>query len=208
MNKELLGELMRKSTHIGALAVPIMFVLLEREAALWIVTGAALIALTQDLLRIYHPAARKVIYRFWGYIYRRWELKRLSGASYILIAAALSLFLFEKHIAALVMVYIIVGDTAAVFIGKMWGRHLIYSRRNPDGTVRKKTLEGTLAFLLSTIVAALFMPQVPLLWKMLGALMATLVELLSFFIDDNFSVPFVVGLILQLAIYGDVVAAV
>jgi len=200
---KLRGELLRKGTHIGALIIPVMFLYLPRETALWIVIAGAIVALLQDILRIYHPAVRRAIYRIMGDIYRRWELKRLSGAAYILCAATLAAFIFEKHIAALVMVYIIVGDTAAVFVGRAFGKHIIYTRRNPDGTLRKKTIEGTAAFFIASAIAALFIPQIPLLWKLLGALIATIVELASFFIDDNITVPIIVGAILQFAIHGE-----
>ena len=199
---KLRGELLRKGTHIGALIIPVIFLYLPRETALWMVIAGAIVALLQDILRIYHPAVRKAIYRMMGDIYRRWELKRLTGATYILSAAALAIIMFEKHIAALVMVYIIVGDTAAVFVGRAFGKHIIYARRNPDGTLRKKTIEGTTAFFVASAIAAMFIPQVPLVWKILGAFIATLVELVSFFIDDNITVPIIVGIILQFAIYG------
>ena len=196
------GEILRKGTHIGALIIPIMFLHLPRETSLWIVTLGAVVALTQDILRIYHRGFRKFIYRFWGDIYREWEVKRFTGAGYILPAAALSIYFFHPKIAALVMVYIIVGDTAAVFVGRLWGRHTIYSRRNPDGTVRRKTVEGTLAFFISALAAGFFVPSVEWQWNLIGAALATIVEMASFFIDDNITVPLIVGTVLQLGIYG------
>jgi len=198
----MLGELLRKSTHIGALIIPVIIILLARKTSLWIVTGGAAIALTQDILRIYNRKFRKFIYKFWGKIYRRWEIKRFTGASYILSAAALSIFLFDKKIAALVMIYIIVGDTAAVFVGKLWGKHTIYARRNPDGTFRKKTVEGTAAFFIFAFIAGLFIPDIPFHWNILGAFVATIIELVSFCIDDNITVPLITGAIIQLSIYG------
>ncbi len=196
------GELMRKGTHLIALVIPVGFILISRDIAIWLITIAAAIALIHDFLRIYNKGFQKFIYALWGKMYRRWEIKRLGGSSYILIGAALALFLFDPAIAALGMVYIIIGDTAAVFVGKMWGRHTIYARRNPDNTFRRKTLEGSCAFCISAAIAGLFIPGIPLIWKLVGALIASLVELLSFFIDDNFSVPIITGVIIQLAIYG------
>lgn len=202
------GELIRKGTHIGALIIPVMFLLLKRNTALWLVTIGACIALIHDLLRIYHSGFRRFIYRLLGDIYRRWEIKRLGGSTYILGAAALSLFLFNKNIAALVMVFITVGDTAAVFVGTFWGRHTIYRRRNSDGSVRKKTIEGAMAFFISSAMVSLFVPSVPIMWKIVGAFIATVIELISFFIDDNFTVPLITGIILQLGIHGAIVASV
>lgn len=200
---KLLGEIMRKGTHLVALAIPLGFILLPRELALWLITIAAIINLVHEILRLHHKGFRKFIYNFWGKIYRIWEDKRFAGSSYILTGAALALFLFHQNIAALVMVYIIVGDTAAVFIGKLWGRHTIYARRNQDGTFRKKTVEGSTAFFVASALAGLFIPGISLTWKLAGAAMATVIELISFCLDDNFTVPIIVGSILQLAIYGE-----
>ncbi|RKZ27748.1 hypothetical protein DRQ26_02535 [bacterium] len=205
---KLRGEILRKGTHIGALIVPIIFLVFDRNVALWITYIGAVVAITIDLLRIYNRRFRKFIYHLMGDVYRRWETKRLGGSSYILVAAVLSLFLFDNKIAALVMVFIILGDTAAVFVGTFFGRHLIYSHRNSDGSVRKKTLEGTIAFFVASVLGAIFVPGVTFMWKFVGAALATAVELGSFFIDDNFSVPLIVGAVLQLAIYGNFVASV
>ncbi len=202
------GELLRKGTHIVALIVPFMFLQLKRSTALWLVSIGAVVALLQDILRIYNKGFRRFLYRAVGEIYRRWEMKRLGGASYILIAGALSLFLFDEKVAALSMVFIIVGDTAAVFIGTKWGKHALYKRRNPDSTIRKKTIEGTAAFLVSSLMASLFVPGIPPLWKVVGAFIATAVEVGSYFIDDNFSVPIITGMVLQVGIYGKLVMSV
>ncbi|MCD6531510.1 hypothetical protein J7K99_03600 [bacterium] len=196
------GEILRKGTHIGALIIPIMFLHLSKETSLWIVTLGAVVALGQDILRVYHRGFRKFIYHFWGNIYRKWEIKRFTGAGYILPAAALSIYFFHPQVAALVMTYIIIGDTAAVFVGKLWGRHTIYVRRNPDGTVRRKTVEGTSAFFVSSFIAGFFIPGIGLWWNLLGAALATIVEMISFSIDDNITVPMIVGTVLQLGIYG------
>ncbi len=186
-----------------ATIIPLMFLFLPRRYAFIIVLSGTIISLAQDFLRIFNPIFRKLIYRFWGDIYRRWEIKRLGGATYILFASVISIFLFEEHIAALVMIYIIYGDTAAAFAGKFWGNHIIYKIRNVDGTFRKKTIEGTVAFFIGAFVAGMFVPDISFIWKLAGATLACLVEVASFFIDDNLTVPIVVGLIIQFAIYGE-----
>ncbi len=199
---KLSGELLRKGTHIGALIIPAMFLVFPRNVSVWIIAIGALVSLTQDILRIYNKKFRKFIYNFWGNIYRRWEIRRLGGASYILCAAVVSIFFFKQNIAALVMIYTSVGDTFAVFIGTYFGKNTIYSHRNSDGSFRKKTIEGTSAFFISALLAGFLVPSIPVLWNFIGASLATAVECFSFFIDDNFTVPIVTGVVLQLALYG------
>lgn len=126
----------------------------------------------------------------------------MTGSTYLLTGGALSLYLFEPNIAAVSTGFIIVGDIFAAFVGKIYGRHVIYSHRNSDCTIRKKTWEGSSAFFVGALITGLCVPGISLLDTFLGAAVATLVELVSFFIDDNFSVPIAVGIFLQFIMHG------
>lgn len=196
------GEIMRKGTHIVALSIPLGFLLIPRDVALCIIVCVALGSALHDFLRVHHKPFRKFIYRLWGKMYRRWELRRMTGSTYLLTGGALSLYLFEPNIAAISTGFIIVGDIFAAFVGKIYGRHVIYSHRNSDCTIRKKTWEGSSAFFVGALITGLCVPGISLLDTFLGAAVATLVELVSFFIDDNFSVPIAVGIFLQFIMHG------
>lgn len=196
------GEIMRKGTHIVALSIPLGFLFIPRGVALCIIVCVALGSALHDFLRVHHKPFRKFIYRLWGKMYRRWELRRMTGSTYLLTGGALSLYLFEPNIAAVSTGFIIVGDIFAAFVGKIYGRHVIYSHRNSDCTIRKKTWEGSSAFFVGALITGLCVPGISLLDTFLGAAVATLVELVSFFIDDNFSVPIAVGIFLQFIMHG------
>lgn len=191
-----LGEIARKGTHIGVLIITFTFLHFPRDIALITVFAGAIIALTQDLLRIYNPAFRRFVYRSWGKIYRSWEQKRLGGAVYILTAASLTILFFEPRIAGIVMAYISVGDTLAVFTGRRYGKILLWQNRNKDGTVRRKTLEGSIAFFIGAFLAGFLVPSVPLKWNIIGAFVATIVEACSLWVDDNLTVPVITGAVM------------
>ena len=65
------------------------------------------------------------------------------------------------------MIIIILGDTAAYFVGKFWGKHLLAPKASP-----RKTWEGTFGGFVFAGLGALFVQQVLipdiLLWKAVG----------------------------------------
>lgn len=86
------------------------------------------------------------------------------------------------------------GDPAAAFIGRKWGRIKL---------VHNRSLEGTTAFFVVAAIAiatvlSLFHGNLPLsvrvVTALIGALVGALVELFSGSVDDNFSIPLFVGL--------------
>ena len=126
---------------------------------------------------------------------------RPSGAPY-LIAGALTVTILFPHIIAMTALSImLVGDTFAALIGRKLGQHKIN-----HGT---KSIEGSIAFwLFSFIVLILFwhtgnQPLPFLLCGTLGITLATFAEIYEnhLHIDDNFSIPVIVGLCLLVARY-------
>ena len=96
---------------------------------------------------------------------------------------------FERETAAAALMYLIVGDTLAAIVGKAWGRTRIYG---------KKTLEGFLAGLVSSFLAAwALVPGVGPGPLAIAALAAAIVEVLPIPVDDNFRIPLVAGLVLE-----------
>tara|TARA_B100001559_G_C15954288_1_gene373542 strand:- start:254 stop:508 length:255 start_codon:yes stop_codon:yes gene_type:complete len=81
------------------------------------------------------------------------------------------------------------SDTAAAIIGKMYGKTKIF----------KKTLEGSLAFFITSLIIILVMiPEVNLGLGLVAILAATIVESLPISVDDNLSVPLIIALILSI----------
>jgi len=81
-----------------------------------------------------------------------------------------------------------VGDTVAAIVGKSAGRIRIFG----------KTLEGSLACLLICFGITLFLPEVPFHVAIVGALVATIFELLPIPLDDNFRIPLSAGFAMEL----------
>ncbi len=110
--------------------------------------------------------------------------------TYFVLSAFLVFTIFPPNIALASLLFLTFGDALSTLVGVNWGRHIVY---------RKKSLEGTTAFFLSTLLFALVisrMPRYPLSLPVgiTGGLVASLTELFSVPPDDNFSVTILSGI--------------
>jgi len=185
-------ELWRKGTHMGALVIPCGYHILNlsKQRMLTIMIPIAVAMLVIDISRLRQWAFwRNFAAKIGGRMVRGHELAGdFTGATYILLSVCLTVALYSRPIAVAALTFIIVGDTFAALIGRKFGRHRF----------GRKSIEGSLACLAGTVVAALLIPGLPLPVALAGAVVATVTEALSVKIDDNISVPIVSGLAMTL----------
>ena len=191
-------ELVRKLIHLTSLSIPVVYYFIPRETAALILGILTFFAIVLDLARYFSPWIGKIFYKIFGFLLRRHEVdhkkKNLNGATYVLISGFLGVLLFPKVIFVTAFTILIVGDTMAALIGRKYGKH----------NFMFKSLEGTLAFFISSCIVVLFTPKVAYLTQefvigFVGAFIGALVENISFkYIDDNMSIPFSVGFIMWL----------
>lgn len=182
------AEMIRKGIHLFALVIPIGYYFLPFSIAITSVLVASLIAVLFDLSRFKGWRLWHLTSRLMGPIIRDHEFKGgFTGATYILTTSTLSIFLFPKTIAIAAMVFIIIGDTAAALIGRIYGKHRL---------VKGKSIEGSLACLLSLVGATFLIPGLPLWAGFAGAFAGTAAEAFSGRLDDNFTVQIVSGLVM------------
>ncbi|MCD6098121.1 hypothetical protein J7K18_04425 [bacterium] len=187
--KRIIWEVLRKLVHLGALVIPTLYWFLPWKFSITVLSLVTFGVVLADVSRLIHTPLTRFIYRKVGHMLRRHEYKKFTGASYILTASLLVILVFPKPIAVTVLVYIIVGDTAASIFGKLFGRTKL---------TRGKSLEGSLAFLTFAFLASVPVPYVPTTTKFLGAMFATFIEFLPLKLDDNLTVPVLTGLFLKI----------
>jgi glycerol-3-phosphate acyltransferase PlsY len=104
-----------------------------------------------------------------------------------MIAALISVLVFDKMIAVSALSFLVIGDTAAAVVGKRFGKKLFWG----------KSLAGSFAcFVCCLLIGYALLTNE---WVILaGALTATIVEALPVPMDDNMRVPIASGLIMQL----------
>lgn len=180
----------RKAIHIFALVMPLGLWFVPVHIARWVLFGFFLLLASIDISRWGDTRLSRFLRRRLHMVLRPHERKRFTGGTYILAAGALCSLLFAKPIAVAVLICIIVGDTAAVFVGRSIGRIHI----------GKKTLEGSLAFFVASLLCILWIPGLSLEIKLLGAAVAAVVEALPIPMDDNITVPLLAGAAMTLAL--------
>jgi dolichol kinase len=195
------AEIIRKSIHLFALAIPVAYYFISRKTALTILIPLALAFGLTDLARLSIPAVGALYNRFFGFLLRRHETRttkpHLNGATFVLVSSIICIWLFPKVIVITAFAILIISDTAAALIGRRFGRH----------PFRTKTVEGTTAFLLTALLVVGVAPKISYvpaeyLIGALAAILATLVEAFSGeLIDDNLSVPITICIVMWI-LYG------
>jgi dolichol kinase len=182
-------ELRRKLIHMGSLVIPISYVFVSKPMAIVVLLPVTAFFLSCDIIRRYNQTVRLIYEKHLiGTVVREKEEDRLVGSTYFMIGVSLSVCLLDKPIAILSILVLIVSDTVAALVGTSLGKTPLFG---------PKTLEGSLAFLLSAVLIVLFYPGVPLGCGLAGAFLATLAESLPLPLDDNVVIPLAMGLTVQ-----------
>jgi len=180
-------ELGRKAIHLGALVMPMGLWFIPSEYARPALFAAFLISASIDITRWTDTRFSRWLKNLLHLVLRPHEDDRFSGGTHILAAGALCAILFAKPIAVAALICIILGDTAAAFVGMSIGRIKIFWN---------KTLEGSLAFFVASLLGILWIPGLSLQAKVIGAATAAFVEALPIRIDDNITVPLAAGAVM------------
>lgn len=154
----------------------------DRKETLILTGGIVIFFLLLDLIRLFSKRINVFVFKNIKNLYKSKEYKKFSSITIFLFATFLTILLFDEAIAILAVSFLIFGDFFSKFFGIQFGRTKIF----------EKTLEGSLAHfnacLLSGYILLHFVP-IPLPIFLVGALVASLSEVLPLGVNDNFSVP-------------------
>lgn len=190
---DLRGEIGRKALHLLSLALPAGMIFLPYAPTLVALVLLSVVAMAAEVARDRSAAVHAWIDRWLGWMMRPDERKPGSGfcgATWVVVTAALLLAAFEPFVAALALTIGLVGDAAAALVGRTVGR-ISLGRTG-------RTLEGSLAFVLTGIGVAALAGGFAWPVRMAAVLGAALVEALPLPVNDNLAVPFAAALALSL----------
>ena len=186
-------ELVRKAIHLCSLSIPVVYSFVPKSFALQLLGPVALFFLSVDLARLYIPSFAPVFYKVFGWLLRRKEqttaVKRLNGATNVLLSACLCILIFPKLITITAFAILIIADSTSALIGRRFGKRKFF----------EKSLEGSLAFLISAMAVVMVTPKIAHDWReyvigFFAAAIGAVVEAGSTKIDDNISIPLSVGM--------------
>ena len=188
------AERNRKLIHIGSGAIALGYALTSRDTTLAVLAILLALMILAEAARLGTPWGARTYNRFFGLMTRPEESRTLTGASFLLAGAVLTVVVFPAVIAIPALLFMSWGDAAAALVGQKYGR-----RKWAQG----KTVEGSLACLVVCLLIVVPF-ELSLAVKFSGAVAATIAELLPWgFLNDNLAVPlFSGGVMLSMMVTG------
>ena len=173
-----------------SIALPALFL---TKAALLIFLGLiTFAALFLEVLRFSNKGINEWFLSLLKPLLREYETSRVTGASHMFVASLVAFIVFERDIAMLALCFLAVGDALATIVGKY------LSKKSYPG----KTLEGGLACFVSCVVTGLvfYYAGFNVHWAtvLVGAIVATVVEVVPLPVNDNLTMPLIAGLAMTL----------
>lgn len=197
-------ELKRKLIHLSSLwMVFAVYLIPSRPVA----AGLFAFLLAATLISEHaYACGWPVLAPLYGFLFGRMLRKKpepgawiVSGGSYVLMAALLVTVLYEREAAGGAMTVMLTGDAAAALIGRRFGRHKAPNNKSWEGVAAFLVVSG---IALGTYLALIGAPAALYLGGAIALFPACAAELFErqLHVDDNFSIPVVVGAGLQIAL--------
>ena len=170
------------------IVVPIWVYIMPHTTALLGLILATFATVAVDLLRLSDRRLRRFFLRLFRSVIRPHEEEHLLGSTHYMIAALLSVVVFDHVIAIAALAFLVLGDAAAAIIGKRFGTPGLWGK-SPQGSMA--------CFVVCLLVG---WPLLGSFWlAMVGAVTATVAEAMPSPLDDNMRVPIFGGMAMQLA---------
>ena len=182
-------EFYRKLIHLSSSCIPFMLWYFGKDTFQpWIISCAIILPILD-----YGRRHNKFLYRIYSNLFitftRPIEQGILSGASWVIIGAAVTIFIFNENTAIIGLLVLSIADSAAAIVGIKFGKTQLFS----------KSLEGSAAFFITSIIIVFSLSSAAAYVNFIAVIAATVVELFSTpRINDNLLIPMVLALILTI----------
>ncbi len=174
----------RRLFHLTAgSTIPLAGIFTPENLMVWALAALSAGGLGMDLARFRIGWLNRFFLRWLAPLLKSNEASRVTGATYMALAALAVFWVFERPVAVAALLFLSLGDPAAALVG----------RRMPDPRIFGKSPGGTAAFIgvsWAVVGALVATGVVEYHWGfMAGAVAAGLAELAPLPIDDNLTVP-------------------
>ena len=187
------NEISRKLLHLTALIIPVAYLKINNLFFVnSFITFLFLSIIFLELMKKNNTIIWKIFNSFFKHFIRKYEYKKPMGSSYMIFSFFLIILFFNKTIVATSMFITIISDALAAIIGLGYGKLK---------TINNKTLEGSYAFLVSTIIILFISTtSLSLYVIIIISIIITAIEAFTPMEYDNLTVPIFSAIILTLVI--------
>ena len=182
-------EFDRKLLHLASSSIPFMLWYFGKDSFQpWIIAIAIILPILD-----YGRRNNKSLYRIYSKLFigltRPIEQGILSGASWVIIGSAITIYIFNENSAIIGLLVLSISDSAAAIIGIKFGKTQLFS----------KSLEGSAAFFITAAIIVFTISPAAFYINFIAVLTASVVELFATpRINDNLLIPIVTAFILTL----------
>jgi len=166
---------------------------LDHKQLVYILGAMVSVLYILEQIRLNYPDLRdKLAWTFEVFLRAEERLKESAAIPYVM-GILLTVLSFPKIVALISVYTLAIGDPLSALVGIKFGKHRIF---------QGKSLEGSLAFLLSAFACAFFVLALSageFHWTMMAASLiiasgSTIFEMLPIRLDDNLTIPLFTGL--------------
>ncbi|MGQ9618630.1 MAG: hypothetical protein ACUVUG_06695, partial [Candidatus Aminicenantia bacterium] len=164
----------------------VLFIIIDhiygKKSSLLLIGIVTLVFLIFDLTRLAYGKIERFIVSELKYLIKKSEVRKFSSMTLILFASFPIFLIFSNDIAYLSFTFLVFGDIFSKIYGMKFRRKKIMGER---------TLEGSISYFVGSVWASYplcLLIGVDIKILLIGAIIASLVELFSIGLDDNFSV--------------------
>ena len=180
-------EVYRKIIHIFSSSIAILLYILGKDILLPYLLLSAIIFPGFDFARKYIPIIKKIYFMLFRNVTRPQEYQNLSGASWVFIGAACTLFLFNENVTIIALLVMSISDSAAAIIGIRYGKTKLFN----------KSLEGSIAFFISASIIIFSLSPALFIVNMVAVFIAVVIELFATpMLNDNLFIPVSIAFVL------------
>ena len=185
-------EIYRKVLHISySFSIALALWYFGKDAVLpWFILIAIIITLL-DYGRYHIAVLRHIFIYLFALFTRPIEYRILTGASWVVIGAAICTIIFSEKAAIIGLLVLAISDSIAAIIGIKFGKTQLFN----------KSLEGSAAFFISALCIVFLLSPAIFVINICAVFAATFVELFSTpRFNDNLFIPVITALILSFGV--------
>jgi dolichol kinase len=184
----------RSAFHFASATVALITVALFRshDGILVIALVFAGYAWSMEIGRRLYPPMNARLMRFYGPIAHPHEYTRVNSATWY-ATALVALALFAARPVTMASLAVLgVADPIAAMVGRRWGKHMLRAGRSLEGTLAF-VVSGTVAAAVALAVAGGMAPGEIVVLALLAAVAGAFAELFATSLDDNLLIPLTVA---------------